>query len=79
MERDGIFEVIKADTSTDESGEADAAKKDSNKSVLKVIVPPELEGMAYIQVRTLQTFPIDKTHSIQNNDAQKVILVLHKQ
>ena len=51
VERDGIFEVIKADTSSEESTETDAAKKDSNKSVLKVIVPPELEGMAYIQVQ----------------------------
>ena len=44
----GVFEVSKADHETAVPG---AARLEKNNSALKVVVPSELEGIAYIQVR----------------------------
>ena len=49
FKQSGLFEVIKADQSTDDSSENEV-KDPNSKSVLKVNVPAELEGMAFIQV-----------------------------
>ena len=48
----GVFEVSKADQDTAGPG---TAKLEKNNSALKVVVPSELEGIAYIQVRSHTT------------------------
>ena len=57
FKQSGIFEVIKADESDKVGEEGDEAMVvDPSKSVLKVNVPAELEGIAFIQVTSILYF-----------------------
>ena len=57
----GVFEVSKADQ---EGASPTTLKLEKNNSALKVVVPSELEGIAYIQVRETATFSYNIGHKI---------------